>query len=193
MHAKNSIPRHTRNVHNISGISHGVCVDTSEGIFLVRKSCHGVGFPCHVQKKVCGVQVQSVKFEQKACITAACVAGRSGMRGFECYHLSVVAKCDHEPDEIQLGEKVLKELSESGTHKILSNERVEEVMKIKANASILQKQVVVKFPGDEHERHQRFSVFDGYKRHFAEFRRFTVTYNSTQHTIDCACCRLLQT
>lgn len=90
----NSLSQHVKTQHTTSSLTthtispehhlRSICVDSSKGIYLVRKSFSGGNFVLHAQFKTS--LPQSIKCTSSACKELSETAGRSGETGFLCSH-----------------------------------------------------------------------------------------------------------
>lgn len=64
---KCSLKRHIEQHHGEDTKAYGICVDSENGVYMVRKENRGVNFPCHVKKKVCDAVTKEVLCEIAGC------------------------------------------------------------------------------------------------------------------------------
>ncbi|PIK50793.1 hypothetical protein BSL78_12323 [Apostichopus japonicus] len=158
---KCSLKRHIEQQHGEDRKAYGVCVDSENGIYMVRKTNSGVNFPCHVQKKVCDAVTKEVLCEISECIHTAEIASRSGYKSFECRHLQIASKCAPEPDVVVLEDDILHSLSSEGEHKLISDSSIKGAKSIRAKAEANNCQAVIQFPSTTGDIYLHYSVFDG--------------------------------
>ena len=89
---------------------HGVCVDRERGIYLVRRTEKGSGYPVHVQKCIQGANEQFIYCEVKECQAIGAGIGYGGFKSYECQYLLSASLADH-VDISELVDEKLKELS----------------------------------------------------------------------------------
>ncbi|PIK57974.1 hypothetical protein BSL78_05119 [Apostichopus japonicus] len=189
---KCSLKRHIEQQHGEDRKAYGVCVDSENGIYMVRKTNSGVNFPCHVQKKVCDAVTKEVLCEISECIHTAEIASRSGYKSFECRHLQIASKCAPEPDVVVLEDDILHSLSSEGEHKLISDSSIKGAKSIRAKAEANNCQAVIQFPSTTGDIYLHYSVFDGTVHNYCRLKRCVVSFHVTHHTIDCSCCRRKQ-
>ena len=121
-----NMKRHMERKHGKKSCYTAVCGDRSIGLYMDRRSQHGgVGFPFHVQKVVNSSKDGNKNVcELQSCKDEMEIASRSGMKGRECQHLSLVNNAFYPPD-VQLDISRLNELSASGMFKVLKNETIQ--------------------------------------------------------------------
>lgn len=116
---KRNLKRHIERKHmakqkDITATSHldSECVDPENGIYTVKKSFLGTSNPLHVQKKLWG-ENQQVFCESSECQVNIELAWRSGLKAYQCIHLSSITYCSSYVASQTLQEDILREMVQS--------------------------------------------------------------------------------
>ena len=165
-----------------------VCVDKALGIYMVPKSKSGVLRPILVHK--CFRKPDQCKLfcENDICMDFMGIRGKSGL-GYEmCEYLKMVENLNiFFPETFMLPENVVGSLSNDSDirTRCLKPETIEKCKEINNLVIANEKWPVVAF---DNKDNVHMSVFTSKVHHNAKLKRFAVTYNKTDKTLDCGCC-----
>lgn len=182
-----ALRRHFREVHKrkregavtASKYLIGVCVDFSQGVFMIRRSFSGISRPVHCQHSTYAEPSTAcvTACELNECRGAAVVARLSGHPAFECIHLQSVQYALPYQQPVILTETSLEDLV--GRNLAWFKEsRKRECLSLKERADEGGNPLIVHFPREANNftsnRFWYFSIFDGGIHYWCRFRRIIV-------------------
>ena len=193
----NSLSNHIKTKHGsdqrkeitLSRHLNGVCVDQTNGIYLIRQQMRGTDHPIHCQFKIS--HPPSIVCSVENCCKLSATASRSGKCNFLCDHLksSQFLSSQHRPLSSQLNEESLSYVTD--TLKWLKPERKVECLEWKQQSSLLDVPLVVQLPAlTDSARFLHISVFANVKTdHYWSFcNRVVVTFHKEDSSFHCKCC-----
>ena len=114
-------------------------------------------------------------------------AWSSGLTFAECEHMKQVGVNARFVNESALNQESLKDLSASGCHQLLKDERVEECISLQCNADNQRAPLVV--PSKDGERFIYFSVYEPEIHYYSRIGIVAITCDMMNGTMDCRCCK----
>ena len=192
----NSLSTHIKTKHaelGRKGISarrylHGACVDSINGIYMVRTQLRGTDHPIHCQFKTS--HPSSIVCSVETCRQHSDTATRSGQAYFLCDHVKSTHFIGYSITAAPLKEESLDHIIDA--LKWLKPERKMECLECKKQASLQNVPLIVQMPEMPNlsARFLHFSVFGNLKRdHYWSFcKRVIVSYDKESSTFHCKCC-----
>lgn len=192
----NSLSSHIKTKHaadkrkKISSMRYlnGICVDSTNGVYLVRKQLSGTDHPIHCQFKT--TNSPSIACSVDTCRQLSETASRSGQANFLCDHVQSTYFIGTSTVVDHLREDSLDYIV--NTLKWLKFERRSECLQWQKQANDKNTPLVVQMPvtPDSSNRFFHFSVFANVKRdHYWSFcKRVIVSYDNETSSFHCKCC-----
>ncbi|XP_066301003.1 uncharacterized protein [Branchiostoma lanceolatum] len=161
-----------------------VCIDSTNGIYLVKRQLSGPMYACHVVKKTTGNVKISCSVQE--CRQAMGCAARSSMPGFECAHIESTKFADRQRHvQANLSEHLLEDLC---SDKILKRETVISCLKVARDAQERSIPLIGTFSSSTIDRHIPLSVYTPSTHSYSTFGRVVVTFDKETGKFSCACC-----